>query len=365
MNAEKFHLEAAEALTAWYNSHKRDLPWRLDRDPYRILVSEAMLQQTQVERVKSFYARWMERFPTLTSLASASEDDVLACWQGLGYYSRARSLRKTAQLVRDAGLTTLPAEREFLRSLPGLGPYTVGAVCSIAFDLPVPAVDGNVRRVFSRLLDLSEDPAKAKGTALIAAHAAAILKLGSPHILTQAFMELGATVCTPGATCKCAQCPVGRLCAAKAAGTQAQRPVGSRRNVVERRRGAALLILVPHGCAVRRRPAGGLWSGFYEIPWLRGEADESAESCLSRLTAELRLTAPCLDLELEETLKFTRWQVRLHLWSCRMPQPPAGCDAVSADKLTGLPMPAGLKRLVQKALGQSARKQLELFPPVR
>ena len=241
MNAEKFHLEAAEALTAWYNSHKRALPWRLDRDPYRILVSEAMLQQTQVERVKSFYARWMERFPTLTSLASASEDDVLACWQGLGYYSRARSLRKAAQLVHDAGLTTLPADPEFLRSLPGLGPYTVGAVCSIAFDMPVPAVDGNVRRVFSRLLDLSEDPAKAKGTALIAAHAAAILKLGSPHVLTQAFMELGATVCTPGATCKCAQCPVGRLCAAKTAGTQAQRPVSTRRNVIERRRGAALL----------------------------------------------------------------------------------------------------------------------------
>lgn len=365
MSAEKFHLEAAEALTAWYNSHKRDLPWRLDRDPYHILVSEAMLQQTQVERVKSFYARWMERFPTLTSLASASEDDVLACWQGLGYYSRARNLRRAARLVSGAGLKTLPAEREFLRSLPGLGPYTVGAVCSIAFDLPVPAVDGNVRRVFSRLLDLSEDPAKAKGTALIAAHAAAILKLGSPHILTQAFMELGATVCTPGTTCQCDQCPVSRLCAAQAAGTQAQRPAATRRNVIERRRGAALLIAVPDGYVVRRRPAGGLWAGFHEIPWLRGEENESASSCLSRLAAELRLSCPCADLRLEETLKFTRWQVRLHLWGCRAPQPPVGCDAFSADELADFPMPAGLKRLVQKALGESGEKQLELFPPVR
>ncbi|MCI6259550.1 MAG: A/G-specific adenine glycosylase [Pyramidobacter porci] len=365
MNAEKFHIEAAEALTVWYNSHKRDLPWRLDRDPYRILVSEAMLQQTQVERVKSFYARWMERFPTLTSLASASEDDVLACWQGLGYYSRARNLRKAARLVRNAGLTTLPPDWEFLRSLPGLGPYTVGAVCSIAFDLPVPAIDGNVRRVFSRLLDMPDDPAKAKGTALIAAHAAAILKLGSPHILTQAFMELGATVCTPGATCRCPQCPVSRLCAAKAAGTQGQRPAGPRKNVVERRNGAALLISLPQGCAVRKRPIGGLWSGFCEIPWLRGEEKESAFSCLSRLAAELRLSCPCTDLKLEETLKFTRWQVRLHLWSCRMPQPPAGCDELSTDKLIGLPMPAGLKRLVQKALEKSSEKQLELFSPVR
>ncbi|WP_418844485.1 A/G-specific adenine glycosylase [Pyramidobacter piscolens] len=365
MSAEKFHLEAAEALTAWYNSHKRDLPWRLDRDPYHILVSEAMLQQTQVERVKSFYARWMERFPTLTSLASASEDDVLACWQGLGYYSRARNLRRAARLVSGAGLKTLPADEEFLRSLPGLGPYTVGAVCSIAFDLPVPAIDGNVRRVFSRLLDMPDDPARAKGTALIAAHAAAILKLGSPHILTQAFMELGATVCTPGTTCQCGQCPVSRLCAAQAAGTQAQRPAGTRRNVIERRSGAALLIAVPDGYVVRRRPAGGLWAGFHEIPWLRGEENESASSCLSRLAAELRLSCPCADLRLEETLKFTRWQVRLHLWGCRASQPPVGCDAFSADELADFPMPAGLKRLVQKALGESGEKQLELFPPVR
>lgn len=363
MKAEKFHLETARKLTAWYNSHKRDLPWRLTRDPYCVLVSEAMLQQTQVKRVKSFYTRWIEKFPTISSLAAAAEDEVISCWQGLGYYSRARNLRKTAQLLRDAGLETLPADWEFLRSLPGVGPYTAGAVCSIAFDLPIPAIDGNVRRVFSRLLDLAGDPVRAKSSALIAAHAAAILKLGSPHVLTQAFMELGATVCTPRQTCKCSQCPVSKLCAAKAAGTQAQRPAGARRPVTFKRRGAALLIAVPQGYAVRRRPAGGLWSGFHEIPWLPGGENESASGCLSRLAAELRFSCVCIDLEMEETLKFTRWQVLLHLWSCHLPQPPSGYDAVSAEKLAGLPMPAGLKRLIQKALGKSSGKQLVFLPP--
>ena len=357
---EHFHELLASKLTEWYRANCRDLPWRKDRSPYGVLVSEAMLQQTQVERVKGFYVRWMERFPTLASLAEASEEEVIGLWQGLGYYSRARNLLKTAQTLKSMGLDGLSPDRELLSRLPGLGPYTTGALCSIAFDLPVPAVDGNVRRVFSRLLDLADDPAKKKGADIVEAQVLQTLRLGRPHILTQAFMELGATHCAPAFHCE--SCPVSDLCAAFAAGTQGQRPVSEARSKVKRRWGAALLAGgEKDGWTLRLRPAGGLWAGFYEIPWLVGEPDESAESCFERLRAGLGAMAPCRASGLEETLKFTQWQVRVKLWRGETPLPDAaGTCRRSAEDLKKLPMPAGLKRLALKALN-GEKEQLPLF----
>ena len=364
---ETFYASCALKLTRWYDQNKRDLPWRRTRDPYAILVSELMLQQTQVERVKSYFVRWMERLPTFASLAAASEEEIISLWQGLGYYSRARSLQKSAQMLVSDGQETLPADPKYLARLPGLGPYTVGAVCSIAFDLPVPAVDGNVRRVFSRLLDLDADPVKKAGAAVIAHTAESILKHGMPHILTQAFMELGATVCLPNTEPHCDQCPVADFCASFAHGTQMQRPAATPRTKINRRLGAALLIgSSSRGWLIRRRPKGGLWEDFYEIPWLYGSENEDFAGCLERLREQLSIPCPCRDSGIEETMKFTRWQVRVRLYHAPIPaQIPTGIELADTEKMLAQPMPAGIKRLVERALEKVNENQLDLFAPKR
>ena len=349
---ERFYKTCARELTNWFEQNQRDLPWRKTRDPYAVLVSELMLQQTQVERVKSYLSRWMERFPNVSALAVSGEECVLAAWQGLGYYSRARNLHKCAQTLLADGHETLPADPDYLRRLPGVGPYTLGAVCSIAFEMPVPAVDGNVRRVFSRLLDLESDPTKKDGASQIESAVKDILLRGQPHILTQAFMELGATVCMPLMSCKCDECPVAALCSSLQNGTQSQRPVTERREKIIRRNGVALLVGDPHtGWLVRRRHKGGLWSEFYEIPWTIGEEHEDFSTCLQKLRNEFGCSAPSKETGLEETLRFTHWQVCVRLWRTSLPENmPENTELVPTAKLFELPMPAGIRRLVSKAL---------------
>ncbi|MDY3867941.1 MAG: NUDIX domain-containing protein [Pyramidobacter sp.] len=347
---QEFCQSVADRLSEWYERSHRDFPWRHDRDPYRIFVSETMLQQTQAERVRSFFVRWLDRFPTLASLAAASEEDVLQMWQGLGYYSRARSILASAQMLISKGYSTLPADAALLEELPGFGPYTAGAVCSIAFDMPTPAVDANVRRVFSRLLDLSLDPSKAEGRRIIENAVRTVLLCGTPHILTQAFMELGATVCLP--SCRCVDCPLDQLCRARAAGTQQSRPAGGRIVRVKRRNGAALLFRTPAGICLRRRAARGLWADFYEIPWVIGDENETHDDCLRRLASELGVkTSECGGCGMAETLRFTQWQVRVRLWTCRhFCAIPQNLELFPENSLEELPMPAGIKRLVIKYL---------------
>ena len=190
-----------ERLLAFYDERKRDLPWRRTRDPYRIWVSEVMLQQTRVDTVIPYYRRWLERFPTVLALADADEEAVLGSWKGLGYYSRARNLHRAAQVVRDGHDGQVPSDPKDLRALPGVGEYTAGAVASIAFDLPEPVVDGNVRRVLARLHDLA-DPTPAQLRALTTE----LLDRARPGDFNQGLLELGATVCTPRAP-KCGSCP--------------------------------------------------------------------------------------------------------------------------------------------------------------
>ncbi len=356
--SKSFHSALSERLADWYGKNKRDFPWRKTHDPYAILVSETMLQQTQADRVIGYYGRWMERFPSFTALAEGTEEEIIALWQGLGYYSRARNLHKISQILSDKGLVTLPTDAEFLSKLPGLGPYTTGALCSIAFNLPIPAVDGNVRRVFARLLDMDSDPSIPKNSLLISSHLKAILKLGEPRLLSQAFMELGALICTPGASPKCSACPISSWCRAFSAGTQALRPVSARKSRIKRRAGAAILIGTPEkGYLLRRRPAGGLWARFYEIPWLVGDEGESAESCFKRLANQLGLPE-CIDTQTEENLKFTTWQVQVRLWKCEtltpnemlIKTPEEVLESVSPTVIKNLPMPAGLKRLALRGI---------------
>lgn len=200
-------------LAAWFKRHGRDLPWRRDTSPYAVLVSEFMLQQTQVATVIPYFERWMKRFPDFATLAAASEADVLSQWQGLGYYSRARNLQRVAQVVLERFGGELPDDDESIASLPGVGRYTVGAIAGFAFDRPVATVDGNIARVLARVLDYRAPVDSREGLALVWQAAEALLPSRGGRLYTSALMELGALLCTPRAP-QCLICPIRELCSA-------------------------------------------------------------------------------------------------------------------------------------------------------
>jgi A/G-specific adenine glycosylase len=272
---------ARRALLEHYDAHRRDLPWRGETDPYRILVSEVMLQQTRVETVLGYYGPWLERFPDLASLARADTDEVLEAWEGLGYYRRARNLHRAARVVRERPDGSLPGTYAELRELPGLGEYTAGAVASIAFGEPVPAADGNVRRVLSRLFDEPDPkPAWLRDTA------AALVDPDRPGDWNQALMELGATVCVPRAP-RCHRCPVAEWCAARAAGTQEGRPVRVARRAPRKATFAVVVVHREGRVLLERRPEDGLLGGMWAFPEVEVSAAGDAAGAALEVAARL------------------------------------------------------------------------------
>lgn len=255
----------AGALLAWYEQNKRDLPWRQGVTPYRVWVSEIMLQQTRIEAARGYYERFMAAFPTVQDLAAADIDHVLKLWEGLGYYSRARNLHRCAQLVCGQYGGEFPASFEELRSLPGIGDYTAGAIASIAFGLPEPAVDGNVLRVLSRLTRFGDSIAGDRVKKQFRAELRARIPEDRAGDFTSALMELGETVCIPG-TPDCAACPLNAMCAAHMTGEETSYPVipPKKPRRIEHRR--VLLILCGEKTALRRRPEKGLLAGLWEYP---------------------------------------------------------------------------------------------------
>ncbi|HEY9897569.1 MAG TPA: A/G-specific adenine glycosylase [Pantanalinema sp.] len=256
----------AADLLAWFEANKRPMPWRETRDPYRIWVSEVMLQQTQVATVIPYYDRFMRRFPSVEALASAPIDDVLKHWEGLGYYSRARNLQKAAREIVAGHQGIFPEDYDAIRALPGIGDYTAGAVASIAFDLPRPAVDGNVFRVLSRLFLVEDDIARPQSRKRFEDLTARLIPTGGARWFNQALMELGATVCTPRQAA-CASCPLAALCGAKAAGRVEELPVKSKKAPPRPVTFAVGLIADPLGrLLIIRRPTKGLLGGLWEFP---------------------------------------------------------------------------------------------------
>jgi len=254
----------SERLLAWYAAGHRDLPWRRTDDPYRIWVSEIMLQQTRAQAVIPYYARFLGRFPTVESLASSDEEAVLALWSGLGYYSRARLLRRAAQTIVAAG--GFPRDFESLRRLPGIGDYTAAAVASIAFGLPHVVVDGNVLRVVARIENDAADIGSSRTRERFRAVSQEWVDRKNPGAFNQAIMELGATVCLPKNP-NCAACPVSSGCRAFRAGTTAQLPVKLRR--VEPVRIEGVLLIVRRGDSVllrRRDDNARRMAGFWDLP---------------------------------------------------------------------------------------------------
>ena len=263
-------------LLLWYRENARKLPWRETKDPYRIWLSEVMLQQTRVAAVIPYYQRWMAALPDVYALAAAEEETLLKLWEGLGYYSRARNLQKAAKLiVSDLG-GVFPATREGLLALPGVGEYTAGAVASIAFGQRVPAVDGNVLRVAARAADVRGNVLEAGVKRDIAAAMEATVPAADPGGYNQALMDLGATVCLPSGAPLCGDCPLRDLCRARALGLQAELPLREKR-AVRRREALTVYLLVREGrVALRKRPGRGLLAGLWEFPHVPGERDEAA-----------------------------------------------------------------------------------------
>ena len=257
----------AEILLQWYARYGRDLPWRQTRDPYRIWLSEIILQQTRVAQGMDYYLRFTERFPDVAALAAASEDEVLKLWQGLGYYSRARNLHAAARQIVEEFQGRFPREEQQVRQLRGVGDYTAAAICSAAYDTPCAVVDGNVYRVLSRLFDLAEPIDTTAGKRLFAELAQSQIDPAQAGRYNQAIMDFGALQCTPAAP-RCEDCPFVARCLAAAAGTVAQRPVKQGRTQVRDRWFSYLHITCSDKVLLRRREKKDIWQGLYEFPMI-------------------------------------------------------------------------------------------------
>ncbi len=257
--------EMVDRLLRWYGQAGRDLPWRHTRDPYDVWLSEVMLQQTGVTTVIPYYRRFLQRFPTLQDLASASIDEVIHLWAGLGYYSRARHLHAAARVVVEKYHGVFPAKLEDLMTLPGIGRSTAGAISSIAFDRKAPILDGNVRRVLIRLHALSSPPRSRETEKLLWQRAEELTPVDRPHDYAQAIMDLGATVCTPRRPL-CESCPLADLCRARANGVADVLPLRQEKKKIPLVRQVALL-LERNGCyLVGRRPLNGMLGGLWQFP---------------------------------------------------------------------------------------------------
>jgi A/G-specific adenine glycosylase len=250
-------------LLAWYRLHARDLPWRNTHDPYRIWLSEIILQQTRVDQGRPYYERFTERFPTLKDLAQAQDEEVMKIWEGLGYYSRARNLLKAARLIQQAYNGRFPNTAEGLGKLPGIGPYTSAAIASFAFGQVIGVVDGNVFRLLSRLFDIDSCIDEGKNRPVFQALADELIDKEVPGISNQALMEFGATICTPRP--KCQKCPLQTHCLARERGTIDLRPVRKKRNKVKEETIDYLILLDGSGqMAIQQRPAQGIWAELFE-----------------------------------------------------------------------------------------------------
>ena len=319
-------------LTAWFRKSARDLPWRRRRDPYSVLVSEMMLQQTQVSSVIGYFERWMARFPDFKTVAAAPEPEVLHAWQGLGYYSRARNLHRTAQLVVEQHGGNLPVDPEALRALPGIGPYTACAVAAFAFDRPAPVVDANIARVLTRLFNYVKQIDTAAGADWIRQTSTALQPEKGAGVFNEALMELGALVCVPGRP-KCPECPVRAFCAAIA---PEKLPVKKPR---------VKTVALAENCAwifnrnriLLEQQAGIRWRGLWKLPLLAKPAPGRARKIQKPL---LKLVYP-----------FTNHRVTLSVFPKPPPRSPAKNQRwIKIDHLDAIAITTPHRRALKRLL---------------
>ena len=342
-----------ERLLAWYADHRRDLPWRHAQDAYAIWVAETMLQHTQVSTVIAYYERFLARFPIVEALAAAPLDDVLKAWEGLGYYARARNLHLAAQqLVRDWD-GHLPDSPEILQRLPGVGRYTAAAVASIAFGQDVVALDGNLIRVLCRLFAIDDDPDRPTTRLRLEKLALALIPAGRAGDANQAFMDLGATICTPTQP-RCLLCPLRGSCLAQRDGMQDALPIRATRTTRPHRDVTAGVIWVDHDrFLITQRPLDSMLGGLWEFPGGKCLPGESLPACLRReIVEELGMTIEVGELLCAIDHTFTHWHMTLYAFDCRVMSGEPQCLAcldlrwVTLDELDAFAFPVADQKII-------------------
>lgn len=372
------HIPALQnALLDWFAVHQRALPWRNSYTPYEVWISEVMLQQTQMERGVSYFIRWMERFPDIAALAAAHEEDVLRMWEGLGYYSRARHIHAAARQIMAEHGGIFPCDPADIRALPGVGPYTAGAIASIAFEEKLPCVDANVERVVSRIFDVDSPVKQEPAAGVIHRWALRLVPEGKARAHNQAMMELGALVCRKKP--RCASCPLEAFCTSRHLGIEDQRPVPGKRATITPVNAVTGVLRCGEKLFVQKRPASGVWGNLWEFPGGRVEPGESPEQAAVRefmeetgfevqVTARYgvirhgyttyRLTLHCFGLELADSLAGTKTQP--HGAPC--PTPPqltaaTQCRWATPEELENLAMPAAHRKLADSLFALRGEQQ--------
>jgi A/G-specific adenine glycosylase len=311
-------LKFGDSLLGWYRTHARSLPWRDQGDPYMVWVSEVMLQQTRVETVIPYFERWMKRFPTISSLARASQQEVLSEWEGLGYYARARNLHQAAQIVAADYDGQLPKDVNHLRQLPGIGRYTAGAIASIAFGKDEPVLDGNIRRVLARVFDVGIPARSSAGEKQLWQLAQDHLPPGSAGHYNQALMELGALICTPRQP-RCEDCPIRAICLSYSLGIQEERPVMRSKPQLPHYLVSSAVIQQDQKVLIAQRPPDGLLGGMWEFPGGKVELGEDLVTGLKReICEELGV-----DIQVGASFgvyhhSYTHFRITLHAYLCKL-----------------------------------------------
>ncbi len=347
---QKF-LKFSTDLISWYQKNARDLPWRHTHDPYKIWISEIMLQQTTVAAVIPYYLRWIKTFPNIRDVAKAPLRKILRQWQGLGYYQRAKNIHQSAQLIVEKYQAQIPRDPDLLGTLPGFGPYTIGAVLSIAYGIPLPIIDANIRRVVMRILgergkaDLSRDPKINK-------FLIKVFPKNEANRFNQAFMELGALICRSRDP-QCLKCPVRKYCAAYHKGIQEIIPEPKSTKIQKLK--VVVGVIENHGkYFIQQRPSKGLLADLWEFP---GGKIEKGETALQALKRELKEEIEC-DVESAAHLMdvrhyYTQYAVDLSVWKCILnntPQKNSQRRWVNLRELNQYPMPSGSARIVDRLI---------------
>lgn len=356
----KTRLEIQMLLLSWFDENRRPLPWREKYRPYEVWISEIMLQQTQVKTMLPYFRRWMERFPDVQSIADAREDEVLKHWEGLGYYSRAVNIHRTAEIIAKHHGGTFPKAHSTILGMPGIGPYTAGAISSIAFNEDRPLVDGNVERILARLFNI-DTPVKEKNTRKFIWNTAEVLiPAGRARQFNQALMDLGATVCLPRRP-GCEKCPLNGLCESRRMGTADRRPVSNRRKDIASIEVAVGILQHRGRVLIQKRPASGLMPNLWEFPGGKIQPGESPEQALIReFREELELEVRCRERLASIRHNYTSFRVLLHAFLCRpadsRPKPVlrSAVDArwVAVEEFDQYAFPAANRKLIDLVSGR-------------
>lgn len=340
-------------LLDWYHKNSRHLPWREDQDPYHIWVSEIMLQQTRVDAVISYYERFMNRLPTIASLASCDDEELFKLWEGLGYYSRVRNLKKAAQMIGTRYHGIFPKQFEDILDLPGIGTYTAGAISSIAFEQPRAAVDGNVLRVITRLTQDSQNITDAKFRSQVTEKLEKIYPLKGRGDFTQSLMELGAVVCVPNGKPKCEECPLRFGCSAYQNNTQLEYPVKKKKAARKIEQKTVLILKYQNKIAIVKRESKGILSGMWELPNLEGNLTKQQ---ILEWLEEQRIAVKNIDKmvfgkqPLKHIFTHIEWHMTCWMINCENIEKNSSFTWVTAKQLENdIALPTAFKKVYQKS----------------